>query len=526
MVMNNQRNMWSIAESGHETMMRLFIDNGADLNAKTRNGWCLLHFASRRNQCSLVTLLIEKGADIEAKNNDGMTPLQIAARSRFQHEILRYLIDAGADVCAEDKRGLTALHLAAACGNTLSIDLLQAHGALIDTRSAHGWTPLCLAAGFTIEESEELPQDLFGEIHRYGTTEAVELLLKLGADASAGCTVGITVLHRAVMSGEKIIVKLLLEHGARVNARDQTGRTVLHYAASFNSEAITSLILENSAEKDVKDESGDMALHVAISKWHNELAVALLEAGADVAVKQRDGNTALHLASLAGNLDMVEALLRYGADIDAVNKTRQTALDLAAREGWKRTTEILLNHMDGVDVQDIDGDTPLDTVQLLVGSTHSSPPLSDSFENPAQKSIKVYANNLEQQRKGLSLPRQEQDQKSGSSHAQRDYQTQLMLLEQQKKKRLLISRIEQGQKSDSPIEQDQESDSQTKQDQKSGSNFVLKNYQMQLMLLQQQKKQRLLKARMGQDHPDNVDHEIVRQLLLDRGLNADMNVNH
>lgn len=74
-------------------------------------------------------------------------------------------------------------------------------------------------------------------------------------------------------------------------------------------------------------------------------------------------------------------------------------------------------------------------------------------------------------------------QASSGNHALADYQMQMMLLEQQNKERLMTARQE--------------------QDGGSGTH-TLQDYQMQLMLLEQQNKERLMKARQEQDYGNSM----------------------
>jgi ankyrin repeat protein len=64
------------AEFGHFKVVQKLIENGADVNWKnSRNGWTSLMHASRNGHESVVKLLIGAGADIDARDNDGMTSL-------------------------------------------------------------------------------------------------------------------------------------------------------------------------------------------------------------------------------------------------------------------------------------------------------------------------------------------------------------------------------------------------------------------------------------------------------------------
>ena len=63
---------------GHEKVVALLLDHGADVNAKNNNGhWGTtpLHAAAHANQRAIAELLIAHGADIHATNLNGRTPL-------------------------------------------------------------------------------------------------------------------------------------------------------------------------------------------------------------------------------------------------------------------------------------------------------------------------------------------------------------------------------------------------------------------------------------------------------------------
>lgn len=63
---------------GHGKIVRLLIDNGADVEAADRNGMTALMVAAYVDDVSMVQLLLEAGADSEAEDEDGKTALTFA----------------------------------------------------------------------------------------------------------------------------------------------------------------------------------------------------------------------------------------------------------------------------------------------------------------------------------------------------------------------------------------------------------------------------------------------------------------
>ena len=79
--------------------IRVLISEGADVNAKAKDGRTPLMIAARFSSTpEIVQLLIEKGAEVNARSTNGWTPLMNTARNQWgkRAEIKQLLIDAGA----------------------------------------------------------------------------------------------------------------------------------------------------------------------------------------------------------------------------------------------------------------------------------------------------------------------------------------------------------------------------------------------------------------------------------------------
>lgn len=79
------------AQSGTVAVVRLLLQNNADVNWQDKNGCTALHRASTRGCKEMVQLLLENGADANLNNKDRWTPLH-GACVRGQPEIIRHLL--------------------------------------------------------------------------------------------------------------------------------------------------------------------------------------------------------------------------------------------------------------------------------------------------------------------------------------------------------------------------------------------------------------------------------------------------
>jgi ankyrin repeat protein len=119
---------------------------------------------------------------------------------------------------------------AAEAGDTTRIEALIAGGVSIDTRDKRGFTPLMYAAA-------------------NDRIEAIELLIRRGADVNAQSDVGETALICAVRygRGKPETIKALIDAGANVNVVMNDGGSALSWAKRKNRPEAIALLAQAGA---------------------------------------------------------------------------------------------------------------------------------------------------------------------------------------------------------------------------------------------------------------------------------------
>jgi len=68
------------SQEGHDHIVGLLLDRGADVNSLNSDGRTPLYLASQRGHDHIVRLLLEHGADADHPDSDSLTPIGSASR--------------------------------------------------------------------------------------------------------------------------------------------------------------------------------------------------------------------------------------------------------------------------------------------------------------------------------------------------------------------------------------------------------------------------------------------------------------
>ncbi len=90
------------ASHGHVGALKVFIDGGADKEARSENGRTALLISAYFGRLECLRLLLECGADKEVRDSDGETALMVASRNGYNACVV-LLFEAGANKEAMNK---------------------------------------------------------------------------------------------------------------------------------------------------------------------------------------------------------------------------------------------------------------------------------------------------------------------------------------------------------------------------------------------------------------------------------------
>eukprot|EP01124_Arcella_intermedia_P001589 TRINITY_DN1086_c0_g1_i1.p2 TRINITY_DN1086_c0_g1~~TRINITY_DN1086_c0_g1_i1.p2 ORF type:complete len:284 (+),score=54.54 TRINITY_DN1086_c0_g1_i1:1296-2147(+) len=207
--------------------------------------WTALHWAAHVGSLEVTALLIENGAEINAQTVQGFSALYIATR-QARMEVLVYLLKRGADPNLQDGHLQTALHRA--CENSLGelanslIELGLERGIDLNIQDLMGRTPLHWAAAKNLVETTRLLLEHNATLQK----------TKGGED----------VLHWASRSGaDKAILLILQKYPQQVNifSKNEREETCVDVAAT---DYIRDILLAHAASLGYTDDAKNKVQNV------------------------------------------------------------------------------------------------------------------------------------------------------------------------------------------------------------------------------------------------------------------------
>ena len=163
-------------------------------------------------------------------------------------------------------------------------------------------------------------------------------LINHGADVNVGDKDNLTVLHKAVQTGNHAAVEHLVKV-PRCNvdaaASEENHRlTALHVAATLGDARSTQMLLGAGANVCSMSTRGGTPLHKAAVRGHVNVIRLLVRNGAPIDLKDQMGRSPLHWAVFFHRLHAVRALKELGANADLSDRFGNTCWVLAQRRNY------------------------------------------------------------------------------------------------------------------------------------------------------------------------------------------------
>ena len=272
----------AVGNSYFETA-KILIENGADVNSVDFEGWSALSYAVNNgdigiakllltnkakikgelllaikspiveSRIDMMKLLIDNKANINYTDDDGFTPLNIAIETGNM-ETVKLLITNGADVNSLMQDGVSLIGYAIAQNNMDLLQILIENGANVNNTNGDSWadTPLMTAS-------------------RLGLDNVVRILLTRNADINATDINGNTALHTAALNSQLSVIKLLLEKNPNLDIQNKVGNTALHLAViSGNIDIVGELVLKGA---NARIRNNDRRYPIDIARANNSAAI-------------------------------------------------------------------------------------------------------------------------------------------------------------------------------------------------------------------------------------------------------------
>lgn len=262
----NNFNLLNIAvQNDCKEIIDILLRNNADINACDERGRTALHFTilceddivlediNEDVKSKIIQFLISEGADINAKTIDGFTVLRVAVERELT-KVVATLLDCNAEVNSLFDEGVTLLHFSAEYGNTEITKMLLSKGINVNAQKEDGKAALHVAT-------------------QNGYKEVVELLLNYGARVDFK-TENNAALHIAAENGYSDITKLLLTFGSDVNLKNKEGLTALHIVAQKGHSQVVKTLLEYGSDINILSKDNNTPLDcatISVKSFYNQL---------------------------------------------------------------------------------------------------------------------------------------------------------------------------------------------------------------------------------------------------------------
>ncbi|KAK3607959.1 hypothetical protein CHS0354_006558 [Potamilus streckersoni] len=328
-------------DQGSEEAMTYLLQNGADINYRSKNGESLLHAACLHGRLNMIELLLSKTSlPVYLYDNNGRSVCHSAA-SGGRVDFLEFLVTSGADPLCTDIEGMNLLQYACLEGNTeMAFYLMENYLDML--YSAGRWrhtVPHCAAYGGSVDMFNKDCEimNAASETHDNISSEGNTSHCQKQADLKERTKLEETLLHMACLSGKLELTKYLVEkYPDMIKEVNKHNASIAHYAAAAGGGNVSILeyLITQGLDPWCTTSSGQTLLHLSCISGRLEKTQYLLEKYPDmIKMTDKSNRTPSHYAAFGGNASHIQPLIKQGLDLWCGTAIQQTLLKRSCETG-------------------------------------------------------------------------------------------------------------------------------------------------------------------------------------------------
>lgn len=245
-------------------IIKLFVNNGANINIKNKFGKTPIFKYTIQNNYDLLEAAIKNGADVNVLDLNKKSPLMYATKLKIQ----KILLDNAASPNLKYPDGNSIIHKAIIDNNDEYVKLLLDYKPNLSVKDTRGYRPL-----FYVKNPE-----------------IRELLLQKGANPNEDFY-----LQYSLLLNDNTAFEQFLRYGSNPDKIAPNGRTPIFFA---NTTKQIDLLADYQADLNFQDKKGNTALHQFSLLGKRLLIDRLIELGADETIKNNKGELPSDLLKL------------------------------------------------------------------------------------------------------------------------------------------------------------------------------------------------------------------------------------
>ncbi|XP_013421641.1 ankyrin-3 [Lingula anatina] len=263
------------AREGHENILNLLLQRGADRYLTDQYGRTPLHEAALFGRGEIVKILLKRGDDTNITDKDQQALFDVRRNPDavpHDHDKLLEGRSHKEDTTEDSLSSLTATTKSIRFETVQRYTVAGLLGEIQDERSKSSTGDVSLLGGI---------RNLHLSAIRYydqGISSPIndEVYVNLQDKKGRSC------LHLAAGNGYTKVVKCLIDKGADVNLQDNEGRSCLHLAVENGFTQVMTCLIDKGADVNVQDQEGRSSIYLALHNRHGDIATKLFVAGAEL----------------------------------------------------------------------------------------------------------------------------------------------------------------------------------------------------------------------------------------------------